>query len=193
MMATIALLIPVLSCCTTSIATTVPANSNDSSVRIGSADEHIGGSSAFSNTNNSDLRGMRSSEPHQEARSNNNNNTPRRNPPTATHTNNNNPLQKTCSQIKAVLQPPHVATFAMSSPSLPPPISTQSPLVQPNSRVIIGMIPLHSGERAFATPNHNAYLSIHSIRNIALMIWRVHLQMWRESVSGVWVWRVCSF
>jgi hypothetical protein len=67
MMATIALLIPVLSCCTTSIATTVPANSNDSSVRIGSADEHIGGSSAFSNTNNSDLRGMRSSEPHQEA------------------------------------------------------------------------------------------------------------------------------
>ena len=192
MMATTALLILVLSCCTTAVATAVPANSNESSVRIGSADEHIGGSSAVSNTNNSNLRGMRSSE-HQEARSNNNNNTPRRNPPTATHTNNNNPLQKTCSQIKAVLQPPHVATFAMSSPSLPPPISTQSPLVQPNSRVIIGMIPLHSGERAFATPNHNAYLSIHSIRNIALMIWRVHLQMWRESVSGVWVWRVCSF
>eukprot|EP00984_Skeletonema_dohrnii_P016023 scaffold7024_cov94-Skeletonema_dohrnii-CCMP3373.AAC.1 len=67
MMATIALLILVLSCCTTSIATTVPANSNDSSVRIGSADEHIGGSSGFSNTNNSNLRGMRSSEPHQEA------------------------------------------------------------------------------------------------------------------------------
>eukprot|EP00985_Skeletonema_marinoi_P007146 scaffold3121_cov211-Skeletonema_marinoi.AAC.15 len=52
----------------TAMATTITANNNDPSVRIGSADEHSGGSPASSNTNNSNrLRGMRSSDLQQEA------------------------------------------------------------------------------------------------------------------------------
>ncbi len=65
-----ALLILALSCCSTAMATA--ANANDSSVWIGSSDEHIDASSTSSNTNNNSnlrLRGRdthshSSSEPH---------------------------------------------------------------------------------------------------------------------------------